>query len=95
MGTAHLGKIPACPIQTSCEGLLLLTLSLLLLILSLIFHIEAKYLKQLLFVCPLHVVQGFKQQALAMSTDPEHKFELALQLGDIQTAHKLASEAKV
>lgn len=43
----------------------------------------------------LPVFQGFKQQALAVSTDPEHKFELALQLGDVQTAYQLASEAKV
>jgi coatomer subunit beta' len=39
------------------------------------------------------VLQGFKQQALAVSTDPEHKFELALQLGELQTAHLLALEA--
>jgi coatomer subunit beta' len=37
--------------------------------------------------------QGFKKQALAVSTDPEHKFELALQLGELQTAHALALEA--
>ena len=37
--------------------------------------------------------QGFKQQALAVSTDPEHKFELALQLGELETAHTLAIEA--
>lgn len=37
--------------------------------------------------------QGFKKQALAVSTDPEHKFELALQLGELQTAHSLALEA--
>lgn len=43
----------------------------------------------------LPVFQGFRQQALAVSTDPEHKFELALQLGDVQTAYQLASEAKV
>jgi coatomer subunit beta' len=41
----------------------------------------------------LFVLQGFKQQALAVSTDPEHKFELALQLGELQTAHSLALEA--
>uniref|UniRef100_A0A8D2ZTZ4 Beta'-coat protein n=1 Tax=Scophthalmus maximus TaxID=52904 RepID=A0A8D2ZTZ4_SCOMX len=28
--------------------------------------------------------QGFKQQALAVSTDPEHRFELALQLGRVK-----------
>ncbi|KAJ4450940.1 Coatomer subunit beta' [Periplaneta americana] len=37
--------------------------------------------------------RGFKQQALAVSTDPEHKFELALQLGELETAHSLALEA--
>lgn len=37
--------------------------------------------------------QGFKQQALAVSTDPEHKFELALALGDVNTAKALAVEA--
>ncbi|XP_047101692.1 coatomer subunit beta' [Schistocerca piceifrons] len=37
--------------------------------------------------------QGFKQQALAVSTDPEHRFELALQLGELETALALAREA--
>lgn len=37
--------------------------------------------------------QGFKQQALAVSSDPEHRFELAVQLGDMKTAHELATEA--
>jgi len=37
--------------------------------------------------------QGFKKQALAVSTDTEHKFELALQLGELETAHSLALEA--
>jgi len=37
--------------------------------------------------------QGYKQQALAVSTDPEHKFELALQLGDLNIAKTLAAEA--
>ncbi|XP_054271210.1 coatomer subunit beta' isoform X2 [Macrosteles quadrilineatus] len=37
--------------------------------------------------------QGFKQQALAVSTDPEHRFELALQLGELQIATTLAREA--
>lgn len=37
--------------------------------------------------------QGFKQQALAVSTDPEHRFELSLQLGELQTALALAKEA--
>nr|CAG4651606.1 EOG090X01FO [Triops cancriformis] len=38
--------------------------------------------------------QGFKKQALAVSTDPEHRFELALQLGELQLAYQLASEAQ-
>lgn len=37
--------------------------------------------------------QGFKQQALAVSTDPEHRFELALQLGELGVATSLAKEA--
>ncbi|XP_014250764.1 coatomer subunit beta' [Cimex lectularius] len=36
--------------------------------------------------------QGFKKQALAVSTDPEHKFELALQLGDLEKAVALARD---
>lgn len=38
--------------------------------------------------------QGFRQQALAVSTDPEHRFELALQLGDLKIAHSIAKEAQ-
>lgn len=38
--------------------------------------------------------QGFRQQALAVSTDPEHKFELALQLGELKTAYQLALESE-
>lgn len=38
-------------------------------------------------------MQGFKQQALAVSTDPEHRFELALQLGELSVATALAREA--
>lgn len=34
--------------------------------------------------------QGFKKQALAVSRDPEHRFELALSLGDIKTAYEIA-----
>lgn len=30
-----------------------------------------------------------------MSTDPEHKFELALQLGEVKIAYELALEAEV
>nr|XP_022901859.1 coatomer subunit beta' [Onthophagus taurus] len=37
--------------------------------------------------------QGFKQQALAVSTDPEHRFDLALALGDLTTAKTLALDA--
>jgi coatomer subunit beta' len=37
--------------------------------------------------------QGFKQQALQVSTDPEHLFDLALQIGDLDTALKLARES--
>uniref|UniRef100_A0A146LR86 Coatomer subunit beta' n=1 Tax=Lygus hesperus TaxID=30085 RepID=A0A146LR86_LYGHE len=36
--------------------------------------------------------QGFKRQALAVSTDAEHKFELALQLSDLEAAVGLARE---
>ena len=39
------------------------------------------------------VSQGFKKQALEVSADPEHRFELALALGDLATAHTLANEA--
>ncbi|KAL6038168.1 hypothetical protein STEG23_030936, partial [Scotinomys teguina] len=42
--------------------------------------------------CPLG--QGFKQQALTVSTDPEHRFELALQLGELKIAYQLAVEAE-
>lgn len=38
--------------------------------------------------------QGFKTQALAVSTDPEHRFDLALQLKDTKTALELATEAQ-
>lgn len=38
--------------------------------------------------------QGFKVQALAVSTDPEHRFDLALQLKDTKTALELAEEAQ-
>uniref|UniRef100_A0A2S2R565 Coatomer subunit beta' n=1 Tax=Sipha flava TaxID=143950 RepID=A0A2S2R565_9HEMI len=37
--------------------------------------------------------QGYKKQALAVSTDVEHKFELAIQLQDLAKAHMLAKEA--
>uniref|UniRef100_A0A8C4Q5S6 COPA/B TPR domain-containing protein n=1 Tax=Eptatretus burgeri TaxID=7764 RepID=A0A8C4Q5S6_EPTBU len=38
--------------------------------------------------------QGFKSQALAVSCDPEHRFELSLQLGELKTAYQLAVEAE-
>lgn len=38
--------------------------------------------------------QGFLSQALEVSTDPEHKFDLSLQLKDTDTAHKLAVDAQ-
>lgn len=44
---------------------------------------------------PLLSFQGFKQQALAVSTDPEHRFELALQLGELKIAYQIAIEAEV
>nr|MBE5724354.1 coat protein (coatomer) beta' [Cucujiformia] len=37
--------------------------------------------------------QGFKQQALSVSTDPEHRFDLALALEDLNIAKQLAQEA--
>nr|MBE5724356.1 coat protein (coatomer) beta' [Cucujiformia] len=37
--------------------------------------------------------QGFKQQALAVSSDPEHRFDLAVALEDLVTAKELALEA--
>jgi coatomer subunit beta' len=37
--------------------------------------------------------QGFPKQALAVSQDAEHKFELALKLGELQQAYALAKEA--
>jgi coatomer subunit beta' len=33
--------------------------------------------------------QGFKEEAFAVTTDPDHKFDLALELGQIDTAHEL------
>ncbi|KAF6028093.1 COPB2 [Bugula neritina] len=36
--------------------------------------------------------QGFKPQALAVTCDPEHKFDLALQLADLKTAYAIALE---
>ncbi|XP_014218703.1 coatomer subunit beta' [Copidosoma floridanum] len=39
--------------------------------------------------------QGYKEQALAVSTDPEHRFELALSLKNLETAYELAKEANI
>ena len=39
--------------------------------------------------------QGFKSQALAVTCDSEHKFELAVQLGDLKTAYTIAKELEV
>jgi len=36
--------------------------------------------------------QGFKEEALAVTTDPDHKFDLALELGQIDVAHMLMEE---
>ena len=36
--------------------------------------------------------QGFKEEALAVTTDPDHKFDLALELGHIDVAHVLMDE---
>lgn len=38
--------------------------------------------------------QGFRPQAMAVTCDPEHKFELALQLGDLKVAYQLAKESE-
>jgi len=38
--------------------------------------------------------QGFKSQALQVSTDADHKFDLALQIGDLEIALKLARESE-
>lgn len=50
-------------------------------------------INKLVYQAYLSLLQGFKEQALAVSTDPEHRFELALVLGDLVTAHTLAKEA--
>merc|ERR1719383_1572265 len=36
--------------------------------------------------------QGFKKQALAVTTDPEHQFDLALQLGELEKVVEIATE---
>ncbi|CAG8890814.1 unnamed protein product [Penicillium egyptiacum] len=39
--------------------------------------------------------QGYKEMALEVATDPEHRFELALALSDLETALRIAREANV
>jgi coatomer subunit beta' len=36
--------------------------------------------------------QGFKKQALAVSTDPDHRFDLAIQLKELRIAYQIAQE---
>eukprot|EP01083_Nonionella_stella_P216486 778085_1 len=36
--------------------------------------------------------QGFKEEALAVTTDPDHKFDLALELSHVDIAHSLMDE---
>ncbi|XP_070562088.1 coatomer subunit beta'-like isoform X2 [Ptychodera flava] len=38
--------------------------------------------------------QGFKPQAMAVTIDADHKFDLAIQLGNIKTAHQVAMETE-
>ena len=33
--------------------------------------------------------QGFKEEALAVTQDPDHKFDLSLELGQVETAHRI------
>jgi coatomer subunit beta' len=40
-------------------------------------------------------LKGFKQQALSVTLDPEHKFDLALSLGDLKVAYQIAKETEV
>ncbi|CDI98753.1 Coatomer subunit beta [Echinococcus multilocularis] len=39
--------------------------------------------------------QGFKRQAMQVTVDPEHKFDLAIQLDDVTTAYDLIKEEDV
>ena len=39
--------------------------------------------------------QNYAKQAMAVTCDPEHKFDLAIQLGDLKIAYELATEAQV
>jgi len=36
--------------------------------------------------------QGFKEEAMAVTTDPDHKFDLAMELGQTDVAHSLLQE---
>jgi len=36
--------------------------------------------------------QGFKEEALVVATDPEHQFELAVQLGKLQAAYEITTQ---
>jgi len=38
--------------------------------------------------------QGFKEEALAVTTDPDHKFDLALELEHVDIAHSLLAETQ-
>jgi len=38
--------------------------------------------------------QGFKEEAMAVTTDPDHKFDLALELSHIDVAHTLLGETE-
>jgi len=38
--------------------------------------------------------QGFKEEAMAVTTDPDHKFDLALELNHIDVAHSLLGETQ-
>jgi len=46
---------------------------------------EAEYTKVARFL----ESQGFKEEAFAVTTDPDHKFDLALELDQIETAHEV------
>jgi len=39
--------------------------------------------------------QGFKEEAMAVTTDPDHKFDLAIELNHIDVAHELILETPV
>src|SRR5699024_3480015 len=39
--------------------------------------------------------QGYKEMALEVATDPEHRFDLALSLSDLETALEIARESNV